>query len=72
MSDDHLAPLAVQLRGQLREGVERVPVDKFQRWDYERTVAYKDAVKQGKKVLAKARATEGELSAAINRIAAFW
>lgn len=61
-----------QLRGQLREGVARVPHEKYQAWDYQRVLAFKAAVRDGRKVLAKARATEGELSAAINRIAAFW
>jgi hypothetical protein len=64
--------ITAQLRGQLEEGCRRVPIEAFQKWDYERVLAYKKAVQAGKKVLAKARATEGELSAAINRIAAFW
>lgn len=61
-----------QLREQLREGCSRVPVEKYQQWDYGRVLAFKEAIKQGKKVVAKAAATEAELHSAINRLASFW
>ncbi len=65
-------PDVAALREQLRQGCERVPIEKFQTWSHGEVVAFKACVQAGKKVLAKQRPSVSELQAAINALANYW
>jgi hypothetical protein len=65
-------PDITALREQLRQGCERVPIEKLQAWSRGEVVAFKTCVQAGKKVLAKQRPSVSELQAAINALANYW
>lgn len=60
-----------ELRAQLVQGCQKVP-PAFAHWNHQTAVAFKDCVKKCQKIVAKPRASEGELQAAVNDLAGFW
>ncbi len=70
MSDDKAR--RAQLRAEIRRYCMSVPVDKYQSWSAQTGAAYKREAKKAQQLIAKAAATEAQLSAQLNSIKVYW
>lgn len=70
MSSD--AAQKAQLRSQLIDGCQAVPIRAFQQWDVTRVRKFKECIKKSKKLAANPRATVTELTSQINELSSFW